>query len=93
MAPVVPTRRNVVTPSWASSSMAIEADGPPMPVEVTSTGTPPARASQVRYSRLLASSRASMRGAVRAMPSTRPGSPGKSATVAPSSIEVVKARW
>ena len=40
-APVVPTRRNVCTPSWASSSMAIEADGPPIPVEVTSTGVLP----------------------------------------------------
>ena len=38
MAPVVPTRRNVRTPSCASSSMAIEADGPPIPVEVTRTG-------------------------------------------------------
>ena len=40
IAPVVPTRRNVRTPSWASSSTAIDVEGPPMPVEHTTTGVP-----------------------------------------------------
>ena len=71
-------------PSWASSSMAIEADGPPMPVEVTRTGVAPRYAIHVRYSRLLASSRGRSKGAVRASASTRPGSPGSSAIAAPS---------
>ena len=39
--PVVPTRRNVLTPSWPSSSTAMEVDGPPMPVEQTTAGRPP----------------------------------------------------
>ncbi len=38
IAPVVPTRRNVRTPSCASSSVAIDVDGPPMPVEQTTIG-------------------------------------------------------
>jgi len=32
-APVVPTRMNVSTPTFASSSMAIAAEGQPIPVE------------------------------------------------------------
>jgi hypothetical protein len=43
IAPVVPTRRNVRTPSCASSSTAIDVDGPPMPVEHTTIGASPAR--------------------------------------------------
>ena len=42
---MVPTRRNVRTPSWASSSTAIDVDGPPMPVEHTTIGTSPIHAS------------------------------------------------
>jgi len=84
IAPVVPTRRNVRTPSWASSSMAMDADGPPIPVDVTRTGVLPMYAIHVRYSRLFASSRPRSKGGVRASGPTRPGSPGSSANVAPS---------
>ena len=38
--PQVPTRIKVSAPMLASSSMAIEADGPPIPVEVTLTFSP-----------------------------------------------------
>ena len=38
--PHVPTRINVSAPHWISSSIAMEADGPPMPVDVTETFTP-----------------------------------------------------
>ena len=38
--PQVPTRKNVCAPHLESSSMAIAADGPPIPVEVTLTLTP-----------------------------------------------------
>ena len=40
IAPVVPTRKKVFTPSWASSSTAIDVDGPPIPVEHTTTFLP-----------------------------------------------------
>ena len=40
MPPQVPTRMKVSAPHLCSSSMAMEADAPPMPVEVTLTGTP-----------------------------------------------------
>ena len=40
MPPQVPIRTNVSAPALISSSMAIEADGPPMPVDVTLTLTP-----------------------------------------------------
>ena len=40
MPPQVPTRRNVFAPQRTSSSSAIEADGPPIPVEVTDTFFP-----------------------------------------------------
>ena len=40
MPPQVPTRTKVSAPMLASSSMAMEADGPPMPVEVTLTRSP-----------------------------------------------------
>ena len=55
IAPVVPTRRNVRTPSWASSSTAIDVDGPPMPVEHTTIGTSPIHASHDVNSRWEAS--------------------------------------
>ena len=53
MPPQVPTRRKVVTPSWASSSMAMAAEGPPIPVEQTLTGWPSRAPVQVQYSRLV----------------------------------------
>ena len=40
MPPQVPTRMKVSAPQLVSSSSAMEADGPPMPVLVTLTGTP-----------------------------------------------------
>ena len=40
MPPQVPTRRKVSAPILCSSSMAIEAEGPPMPVEQTETFSP-----------------------------------------------------
>ena len=41
--PVVPMRRKVRMPSWASSSTAMEVDGPPMPVEQMITALPSIR--------------------------------------------------
>ena len=38
--PQVPMRTKVSAPQRTSSSMAMEAEGPPMPVEVTLTFTP-----------------------------------------------------
>ena len=38
--PQVPTLKNVSAPTLTSSSRAIEAEGPPIPVEVTLTLTP-----------------------------------------------------
>ena len=38
--PHVPTRKNVSAPDFTSSSKAIAADGPPIPVEVTLTFIP-----------------------------------------------------
>ena len=40
MPPQVPTRMNVSAPMLCSSSIAMEADGPPMPVEQTDTFSP-----------------------------------------------------
>jgi len=40
MPPQVPTLRKVSAPQATSSCMAMEADGPPMPVEVTLTFSP-----------------------------------------------------
>ena len=79
--PVVPTRRNVRTPSWASSSTAIDVDGPPIPVEHTTMGTSPIHASHDVNSRCAAS--AVGRSIVDAIRSTRAGSPGTMASVAP----------
>lgn len=47
MAPVVPMRRKVRIPSWASSSTAMEVDGPPMPVEQMITALPSISPRQV----------------------------------------------
>ena len=38
--PEVPTRIKVSEPQWISSSMAMDADGPPIPVETTLTVSP-----------------------------------------------------
>lgn len=51
MAPQVPTRSRVWAPLCTSSSTAMEAEGPPMPVEVTVTGTPFNLPFQVQNSR------------------------------------------
>ena len=74
VAPQVPTRRKVWTPSSRSSSIPIAADGPPMPLETAETGTPLTLPVKVRYSRLKATSRAS--SSRFAMTAVRAGSPG-----------------
>ena len=38
--PQVPTRMIFLTPSWTSSSIAIAAEGHPMPLDWTETGLP-----------------------------------------------------
>ena len=38
--PQVPTRISFLTPSWASSSITIAADGHPIPLDWTETGLP-----------------------------------------------------
>ena len=91
MAPVVPTRRNVRTPTWASSSTAIETDGPPIPVEQTTIGTPSIQPSQLVNSRLLASWTGF--SSCSAISSGRFGSPGTMARVAPWSMSWVRSRW
>ena len=88
MAPVVPTRRKVRTPNWASSSTAMDTDGPPIPVEQITMGTPLMKPSQLVNSRLLA--RNSGLSVWDAMDSERAGSPGTIASVAPLSIFLVK---
>ena len=52
--PQVPTRRKVWAPHLDNSSIAIAADGPPMPVDVTLTFTPSMVPVYVVYSRLSA---------------------------------------
>ena len=74
IAPHDPTRTRVWAPMVQSSSTAIAAEGPPMPVEVTLTATPSSVPVQVVYSRLAATLAAPSRWA--AMRSQRPGSPG-----------------
>lgn len=49
IAPVVPIRRKVRMPSCASSSTAIEVDGPPIPVEQTITGLPSSSARRGEF--------------------------------------------
>ena len=51
MAPQDPTRMKVSTPTRASSSTAMAAEGLPMPVDVTEIGTPSTVPVAVRYSR------------------------------------------
>ena len=64
----------VSTPTLASSSTAMDADGPPMPVEQTPMGMPPTVPRKPRNSRLrMVSSAPSNRAAIR---SARAGSPG-----------------
>ncbi len=52
--PHVPIRMNVVAPTRASSSSAIEVDGAPMPVDVHEIGVPLYVPVQVTYSRFVA---------------------------------------
>src|SRR5579859_2376831 len=81
-APHVPTRRNVCTPSSASSSTPMATEGPPIPVDIVETGTPSTLPVNVRYSRLNATSRAPSR--CLATIGVRKGSPGTS-TYSPTS--------
>ena len=74
VAPQVPTRRKVCTPSSRISSTPIATDGPPIPLETAETGTPATEPVKVRYSRLKATSRAPSRKP--AMTAVRAGSPG-----------------
>ncbi len=48
--PHVPILMNVSEPHWKSSSIAIEAEGPPIPVEVTLTSSPSSFPVYVVYS-------------------------------------------
>ena len=90
IAPVVPTLRNVVTPSCASSSTAIDVDGPPIPVEQTMTSAPPTVPRIDVNSRFDASGTGSSSNS--AMCATRPGSPGMMANVAPATSPLVNPR-
>ena len=63
-----------------------------MPVEQTSTGVSLILVSQLVYSRWLAIKLASLPKAF-AKGSTRPGSPGSTATVAPCSCSAEKPTW
>jgi hypothetical protein len=72
--PAEPTRMKISTPTLESSSTAMEAEGPPIPVEHTPMGMPPAVPRKPRNSRLrMVSSELSNRAAIR---SARAGSPG-----------------
>ena len=51
MPPQVPTRISVRTPVWHNSSTPMAVEGPPMPVDMTSTFSPSRLPSQVVYSR------------------------------------------
>ena len=73
--PQVPVRMNVSAPHLWSSSIAMEAEGPPMPVEQAVTFSPSRVPVQTLNSRLYAICLASSNRA--AMAGTRPGSPGR----------------
>ncbi len=75
MPPQVPVRRKVSAPQWCSSSKAMAAEGPPIPVEQTVTFSPRRVPVQTLYSRFSATCWASSSRA--AMLGTRPGSPGR----------------
>ncbi|MNQ84700.1 hypothetical protein D3C85_998390 [compost metagenome] len=91
MAPVVPMRRKVRIPSWASSSTAMEVDGPPIPVEQMITALPSISPRQVVNSRWLA--RCTGLSNSSAMRLTRSGSPGTIARVAPCRSAFFKPKW
>src|SRR4030065_244336 len=96
MAPVVPTRMKGLAPIWGSSATAIDVDGPPMPVDVTSTGEPGDETMKVVNSLLDARGEAAPPVAVataRAIGSTRPGSPGIRTVVAPFIILLLSCKW
>ena len=73
--PQVPVRIKVSAPHLTSSSIAMEAEGPPMPVEQAVTFSPSSVPVQTVYSRFWATCLASSNSA--AMAGTRPGSPGR----------------
>jgi len=85
VAPQVPTRTKVWTPSSRISSTPIATEGPPIPLETADTGVPLRVPVKVRYSRLKATSRAPSRNL--AMTAVRAGSPGIS-TYLPTSSDV-----
>ena len=89
MPPLVPTRINVSAPHITSSSTAIAAEGPPIPVEHTLTFSPSRYPVYTVYSRVLAISFAP--SSFPAIFGTRPGSPG-SITYLPMSPFLVF-RW
>src|SRR5262245_24695788 len=89
--PQVPIRTNVVAPTRASSSIAIAADGQPIPVDVHEIGTPRYAPVNVTYSRLLATSCDSSQ--MLATSGTRPGSPGRSTYGATSPGESLRWYW
>ena len=75
MPPQVPVRMKVSAPHLWSSSMAMEAEGPPIPVEQAVTFSPSSVPVQTLYSRLQATCSAPSNSA--AMAGTRPGSPAR----------------
>ena len=83
MEPVVPTRITRLIPSRASSSRQMAVEGPPMPVEHTSTGRFWTWVRQLVYSRWLV--RSTVGPMASARDRTRPGSPGSRAVSAPIS--------
>ncbi len=50
--PQVPTRISFLTPSWTSSSITIAADGQPMPLACTETGSPVERPGVAEHAAL-----------------------------------------
>ena len=75
MPPQVPTRIKVWAPRLASSSMAMAAEGPPMPVDTTLTRSPSSSPVQVSNSRLVFTCTAPSNRWAMAL--HRPGSPGR----------------
>ncbi|CSB44598.1 Uncharacterised protein [Vibrio cholerae] len=87
----MPTRKKVRTPNCANSSTAIDVEGPPIPVEHTTTDCPSSSARYTVYSRWLA--RKTGLSISSAIFCTRAGSPGIIASVAPFKSASVTPRW
>ena len=85
MAPHVPTRIITSTPSLASSSMAMAAAGPPIPVLTATTFSDPILPPNALYSRCEPKSFAPWN--LSAILGTLPGSPGRNATLPTSLFE------